>query len=84
MNIIFKEFNKWLSENTALGKRSQNDVCSRLKRVIRILGTESIDCKTALSDLEINSKYQQLSYTVRSQLKRAVALYCKFKKNEIN
>ncbi len=76
-------FAKWLSTSTSLGDKSLRDVVSRLKRASKYLELPSDgELPVLLSKLNINTEFKALGMTVRSQLRRAVALYIQFKKEE--
>lgn len=76
-------FAKWLSTSTSLGDKSLRDVVSRLRRVSKYLELPSDgEFPVLLSKLNINPEFKALSVTVRSQLRRAVALYIQFKTEE--
>lgn len=66
-------FKKWLFENTTFSNAVVSDVSSRVKRADRIIPFDNDDYYQF--KLENNSDYKSLSVSVRSQIKRAVALY---------
>lgn len=68
------DFDQWLISEKGYSKRSSRDAVYRLKRICRILGTSEIP-HDAVSLLENNSYYKELSVYVRSQLKRASHLF---------
>ena len=72
-----EDFNKWLMEEKGMALKSAHDVCSRIKRVQSILGTENISDES-LSELERNTKFQEMTMSVKSQLKRSIVLYREF------
>jgi DNA (cytosine-5)-methyltransferase 1 len=68
------DFQQWLIDNKKYQKRSASDVSSRINRVkIFVNLPESID-DNVISALDNNSEFKQLSYSVRSQLRRALRL----------
>lgn len=67
------QFRAWLKENTAYSDAVINDTVSRAKRADSIL--EWYDDEVYQFYLERNKKYQALSCSVRSQIKKAIKLY---------
>lgn len=67
------QFRAWLKENTSYSDAVINDTVSRAKRADGIL--EWYDDEVYQFYLERNEKYQALSKSVRSQIKKAVKLY---------
>lgn len=67
------QFRAWLKENTSYSDAVINDTVSRAKRADGIL--EWYDDEVYQFYLERNEKYQALSSSVRSQIKKAVKLY---------
>ena len=70
------QFRAWLKENTSYSDAVINDTISRAKRADGIL--EWYDDEVYQFYLERNEKYQGLSKSVRSQIKKAVKLYYDF------
>ena len=73
------ELLEWLMSEKNMNIRSAKDVISRCGRVCRMLNTDSIDSDT-LENLQNNDKFEESSMFIKSQLKRAVALYNEFDK----
>lgn len=74
--IVFKQ---WLQDEKKLSYRSASDVISRCKRINKLMQNDCIDEKT-VSLLVEASDYDNMSAYIKSQLKRAVALYLEFDK----
>ena len=70
------QFRAWLKENTSYSDAVVNDTVSRAKRADSIL--EWYDDEVYLFYMERNEKYQGLSKSVRSQIKKAVKLYFEY------
>lgn len=70
------QFRAWLKENTTYSDAVINDTISRVKRADGIL--EWYDDEVYLFYMERNEKYQSLSKSVRSQIKKAVKLYFEY------
>jgi DNA (cytosine-5)-methyltransferase 1 len=74
-----EKFDGWLKRSVGLTDKSASDVVSRLRRAARFINVNS---KQAVEDvihkLGKDPKFNQLTYTVRSQLRRAVKLYRQF------
>lgn len=73
---------EWLINEKNMSVRSAKDVISRCSRVRRMLNTDSIGEDT-LENLLSNDKFEESSMFIKSQLKRAVALYNEFEKSPI-
>ena len=71
--IEAEQFKGWLKNNTTYSDAVIGDTVSRIKRADRIL--EWRDEETYQFYLEQEKGYKALSVSVRSQLKKAVALY---------
>jgi len=69
-------FRAWLKENTNYSDAVISDTISRMKRADGILEWYNEDVYQFY--LERNEKYQALSVSVRSQIKKAVKLYYQF------
>lgn len=67
------QFRAWLKDNTSYSDAVINDTISRAKRADSIL--EWYDDEVYQFYLERKEKYQALSGSVRSQIKKAVKLY---------
>ena len=65
----------WLVENQRFTPRSARDICSRLRRADRIHHLEGIPNDYYCYLLQQEKEYADLSVSVRSQIKRALALY---------
>jgi site-specific recombinase XerC len=79
------KFSNWLVENTSLTKNVVRDVNSRSNRVRKLIGDiDHEDLAELLTKLESNDVFQSLSRTVKSQLRRALKLYCEFRRNNSN
>lgn len=68
------EFYNWLVEAKQLSNRSAKDVISRCKRIKNILHTDSLDIFSSEQLLEADD-FKNLSMFIKSQLKRALALW---------
>lgn len=71
------DFENWLKQNKGFSHKGSHDIKSRVRRVQRILGKDTIE----LSVLELLPnclEFKNLSTPVRSQLRRAVKLYCEY------
>ena len=69
-------FKLWLSEKTNYSPKTISNIVSRLKRADSILPW--FNDPLYIFKLEHNDTYQLLPCDVKSQLKRAVTLYCKY------
>lgn len=76
--IEAEQFKRWLKENTSYSDTVVSDIVSRIKRADGIL--EWYDDEVYQFYLERNCAYRALSVSVRSQLKKAVALYNMYRK----
>ena len=75
----YDDFQAWLIKEKTMSDRSARDSVSRLKRVLRIISQEKID-STTITKLNETDEFQNLSIFIKSQLRRAVALYQEFEK----
>lgn len=66
-------FKEWLKDNTEYSDAVIGDTVSRMKRADSIL--EWNDTDTYLFYLEKEQKFEKLSVSVRSQMRKAVKLY---------
>lgn len=73
----YDDFLVWLQDSNDMSIRSAKDVVSRSKRVLGVTGQKKIDEKTQFLLVE-SQAYLESSTFVRSQLKRAIALYLAF------
>lgn len=71
------DFKIWLSEVKGMQHRSIKDIESRLKRVNSLLESDSIT-RDSVYQLEKNEAFNLLTVTVKSQLRRAIKLYCEY------
>ena len=72
------EFCQWLKENTHYQSRVQSDIFSRVKRANAIIPLPEQADMYYVFQLQQNEVYQSLSTSVRSQIKKAVAIYFEF------
>lgn len=70
----YSEFYIWLTEERKMSVRAAKDVISRCKRVCKYLETEEIT-SASLEQLNQNSAFVEQSMFIKSQLRRAVALW---------
>ena len=68
------EFYNWLVDANQLSNRSAKDVISKCKRIKNILHTDSLDIFSSEQLLETDD-FKSLSMFIKSQLKRALALW---------
>ena len=73
----WNEFRAWLETEKKISHRGTSDVLSRVRRVLTILNATSIDADSYAKLLE-HDNYKTLSVTIRSQMKRSIALYLEF------
>ena len=71
-------FKEWLKDNTKYSDAVIGDTASRMKRADSIL--EWNDTDTYLFYLEKEQKFEILSVSVRSQMRKAVKLYSAYAK----
>ena len=75
-------FKAWLEKKQGLGRKSANDVVSRLKRALRFSGGSlNRSEKEFLKHLNGNKEFQKLSVAVMCHLRRAVHLYSEFRRS---
>lgn len=74
MNCV--EFKKWLKETQTYTDVSIKDIISRLRRANNILGFQNED--VYLFRLEQCDRFQTLSVSVKSQIRKSVKLYFQF------
>lgn len=74
------DFKQWLSENTTYSHAVISDIASRAKRADSIL--EFYNDELYLFYLEKQILYQELSVSVRSQIRKAVKLYFEYSDNK--
>lgn len=78
------EFCEWLEEELHFKKRSARDVVSRLRRVDNIIGLPNIITSEVIDKLTNSEQFNNLSTTIKCQLKRALVLFGKFQNNRDN
>lgn len=71
-------FQQWLLVQKEISTRSASDVVSRLKRANRIVPIGSVPDDRYLFELEQQSAFNTLGVSVKSQIRRAAALYTEF------
>jgi DNA (cytosine-5)-methyltransferase 1 len=80
MRMNIEHFRDWLVEEIEVSTRSASDVMSRLRRLSELI---SIDSKSDIADqlhrLSKNESFKLLSPSVRSQLRRSLKLYSRWK-----
>lgn len=81
--MMYEEFRTWLKSCKGFSTRSSNDVLSRLKRVMILVGVETVDSNTS-SLLENSNQFANCSLSVKSQLRRAIILYNEYNEFSIN
>jgi hypothetical protein len=73
------EYRQWLVESEGKAGRSISDLCSRVRRVSKLLGkTEHSLVSKDLLRLEQVDLFIKCSTSVKSQLRQSVRLYLKF------
>ena len=70
-------FTDWLMKEKGYTSKSARDVLSRLKRVQKLLNTENLP-ENCVDKLNMISEFSQLSFSVKSQLRRSVQLYTEY------
>lgn len=74
-------FKNWLKNNTKYSDAVIRDTVSRLRRADKILEWDNTE--TYLFYLERQQKFEMLSSSVRSQMRRAVKLYAAYKSADL-
>ena len=75
-----KAFRTWLAENKGLSSLTAKDMESRVRRANSIAKLDTReDGVIYLHQLEKNGEYAALPVSIKSQLKRAVRLYCEYR-----
>ena len=74
------KFTEWLKEK-GFSSKVTRDYESRLKRALRLLEAETV-CDTSLKELDDVPEFQNLSMSVKSQLRHSIRLYLQYTKNE--
>lgn len=73
----YEGFLEWLKTEKNMSERSARDTVSRIKRALRIVSGASVDTAT-LDKLNEAPEFLKLSMFIKSQLRRAIALYQEF------
>lgn len=73
----YQEFLAWLETERKMSKRSAKDVVSRLKRVVGLLGSDTLD-STSVSKLNEVDAFDECTMFIKSQLRRSVVLYLEY------
>lgn len=76
-----KNFQTWLIEDKNLSERTARDMVSRVRRADSIYPMNRESGIEYLYRIQGTSAYHDLAPSVRSQLKRAVSLYCDYMKS---
>lgn len=74
-------FRQWLQDEKNMSSRSATDVVSRCRRINKMTEKENIDDNTVATLIEMEA-FDSMSMFIKSQLKRAAALYMEFVKKE--
>lgn len=74
--VEIEQFKQWLKEETSYTDAVIGDIGSRMKRADKILEWNGEE--TYLFYLEKEKTYQQLTVSVRSQIKKSVNLYLEY------
>jgi DNA (cytosine-5)-methyltransferase 1 len=74
-------FNAWLERDNQFEVRSRKDVLCRLNRGISFLNVHFVDypLDEVLMLLDRNSRFNELSTSVKSQIRRAFRLYYRYR-----
>jgi DNA (cytosine-5)-methyltransferase 1 len=81
-NVDYQAFHEWLKQTKTMSDRVKRDNVSRLRRANSIYPlTDNPDAHYVV-ELEQTPQFQLLTMSVRSQLKRAVALYAAYLRTE--
>ena len=75
-NIV--EFRRWLDEKTKYTKATKSNIVSRLKRADGIIPIVVED--VYIFNLSNQTEFQNMSVSVKSQIRRAIRLYLEFMK----
>lgn len=70
----YQSFYNWLITEKAMNTRSAKDVISRCKRICNMLSADTITVDS-LDELNSNEQFCELTMFIKSQLRRAVALW---------
>ena len=71
-------FLEWLIANKKMSQRAAKDVLSRCKRARKIVEDDVIN-KQTIEQLNISEEFNSKSMFIKSQLRRAVNLFCEYK-----
>lgn len=77
-----QEFIAWLKADKSMSERAAHDVCSRLKRVYKLLNIEDVS-PGSVEQLNSIPDFTGLSMFIKSQLKRAVNLKLEYQSKNI-
>ena len=72
------EFMNWLSSEKGFSTRASRDVCSRLKRAQQFVNAKAPE-DIIISELDKIVEFNELSFSVKSQLRRSVKLYAEYR-----
>ena len=75
----YEGFLEWLKTEKNMSERSARDTVSRIKRALRIASGVTVDT-TTIDKLNEAPEFLKLSMFIKSQLRRAIALYQEFAK----
>lgn len=75
----YEKFLTWLRTEKGLSERSARDVVSRLRRAMSIIDSDKVT-STSLEKLNVGAEFASLTMSVKSQLRRSIALYTEFSK----
>lgn len=73
-------FRLWLDNTTDYTKATKSNIVSRLKRADRILPISATP--SYIFFLSESSEFQELTVSVKSQIRKAVRIYLKYKEGE--
>lgn len=73
-------FRNWLNQTTSYTNPTKNNIVSRVKRANIILPI--IEDPVYLYNLSLSPEFQNLTVSVKSQIRRAVKIYFEFLKSE--
>ena len=73
------EFRAWLQQTSGIGRRSQNDVCSRLRRLSSLTPLNKLRSEENVNQLFKSGEVaSEMTVSVRSQLKLTAKKYVEF------
>lgn len=75
----YEKFLAWLKADKELSERSARDVVSRLRRAMAIINSDKVT-SNSLDQLNSDAEFAALTMSVKSQLRRSIALYSEFSK----